>query len=329
MENINNLIPFSTIAQRAQWDANHGYCGETSYIAALMYYGGYMSQYNMRELVLSFINRNNENEPYNQSDEESQLLLDSDMIDTMVASALTLSYEKYDGGTVDDFIRWIEKHTNNLVPVIIGVYNSNVLLDNPNNGLDTYDHIVSALSVNDNLVTIWDNGLNSNTTNDIPIMTREDAYNNDSIYAIPNTEPASLGNWGIAMTGINLPSECIRLQVTSSDASEPEMIEGSIIPPEGIPITLTIHLYDLEPNTVYFLYRFNNVMTLPKNNFNKVPNSNFNNTFNKVPNNNFNKNYLSRIGVLVTTINNPMQNIVTDTINSGDTAIYRCYRNHF
>jgi hypothetical protein len=37
------------MAPRRQWEANAGYCGETSTISALLYYGGgYMSQYDMR-----------------------------------------------------------------------------------------------------------------------------------------------------------------------------------------------------------------------------------------------------------------------------------------
>jgi hypothetical protein len=115
-----------------------------------------------------------------------------------------------------------------MIPVIIGVYESNAILEDKNSGDDTYDHIVSALSVNDNMVTICDNGLYTPDNipqyiiDDIPIMTREDAYNNASIYAIPDTEPATLGNWGIAITGTKLPKECIRLQLTSDIIEEPE-----------------------------------------------------------------------------------------------------------
>ncbi len=37
------------MAPRRQWEENMGYCGEVSTISALLYYGGYMSQYDMRE----------------------------------------------------------------------------------------------------------------------------------------------------------------------------------------------------------------------------------------------------------------------------------------
>ena len=33
---------------RRQWEVNSGYCGEVSTISALLYFGGYMSQYDMR-----------------------------------------------------------------------------------------------------------------------------------------------------------------------------------------------------------------------------------------------------------------------------------------
>jgi hypothetical protein len=88
-----DLIPFYTISQRKQWNANYGYCGETSFITSLMYYGGYMSQYDMRELAMSLMTK----KPKNQTVESSQLLLNSSMIYTKVADALHFSYEKYTG----------------------------------------------------------------------------------------------------------------------------------------------------------------------------------------------------------------------------------------
>ena len=36
------------MAPRRQWESNAGYCGEVSTISALLNYGGYMSQYDMR-----------------------------------------------------------------------------------------------------------------------------------------------------------------------------------------------------------------------------------------------------------------------------------------
>lgn len=300
-----DLIPFYTISQRKQWNANYGYCGETSFITSLMYYGGYMSQYDMRELAMSLMTK----KPKNQTVESSQLLLNSYNIDTKVADALYFSYEKYTGNSPDDFVQWIKKHTDNMIPVIIGVYESNAILEDKNDGDDTYDHIVSALSVNDNMVTICDNGLYTPDNipqyiiDDIPIMTREDAYNNDSIYAIPDIE-AMLGNWGVAITGITVPPECIRLQLTSDIIEEPEMENGSNIPPKGVPLKLTIHMYDLQEGTTYNLYRYNNI--------------------NNVPINNFNTNYnTKKIGTLIKNFKYN-DNTIIDNINTSDIAIYRC-----
>jgi hypothetical protein len=302
-----DLIPFYTISQRKQWNANYGYCGETSFITSLMYYGGYMSQYDMRELAMSLMTK----KPKNQTVESSQLLLNSSMIYTKVADALHFSYEKYTGNSPDDFVQWIKKHTDNMIPVIIGVYESNAILEDKNSGDDTYDHIVSALSVNDNMVTICDNGLYTPDNipqyiiDDIPIMTREDAYNNASIYAIPDTEPATLGNWGIAITGTKLPKECIRLQLTSDIIEEPEMEDGSSVPPKGEKMVITIHMYDLKPNVTYKLYSYDNIHTMPKDNFN----TNYN---------------TKKIGTLVQTFTAPLENDITDIINTSDTVIYRC-----
>lgn len=308
-----DLIPFYTISQRRQWEANFGYCGETSFIAAMMYYGiGYMSQYDMRKLALSFINSNPNKKPKQQYDKGGQLLLDSNNIDTKVADALQLSSEKYTGNSPNDFVKWINDHTNKMEPVIIGVYESNAILEDENSGDDTYDHIVSALSVNDNIVTICDNGLYTPTDEiqyiyEIPILTREEAYNNDSIYAIPNTEPPMLGNWGIAITGTTLPKDCIRLQITSDKFEEPIMKKGNSAP-KGIPMTLTIHMYDLQEGISYNLYRYNNINNVPKNNFN----TNYN---------------TKKIGTLVKKFKytgNESQLAIIDIINTSNTAIYRC-----
>ena len=36
------------VEPRQQWESNGGYCGEVSTISALLNFGGYMSQYDMR-----------------------------------------------------------------------------------------------------------------------------------------------------------------------------------------------------------------------------------------------------------------------------------------
>src|SRR5580692_10667511 len=53
-ENIhaNNIPP------RYQWDANNGYCGEVSLISAGLYYGQYVSQYDIRALAIKNVPQN-------------------------------------------------------------------------------------------------------------------------------------------------------------------------------------------------------------------------------------------------------------------------------
>ena len=54
------------IPPRHQWNANYGYCGETCFISAGMYYGQYCSQYTARHLASPDLPQN---------DVDSQLLL--------------------------------------------------------------------------------------------------------------------------------------------------------------------------------------------------------------------------------------------------------------
>ena len=58
---VNNPIP-----PRTQWNANYGYCGETSFISAGLNYGQYLSQYDARAVASPNIR---------QSLPDSQLLL--------------------------------------------------------------------------------------------------------------------------------------------------------------------------------------------------------------------------------------------------------------
>ncbi len=39
------------IPPRYQWNANNGYCGETSFISAGLYYGQYCSQWKARDIA--------------------------------------------------------------------------------------------------------------------------------------------------------------------------------------------------------------------------------------------------------------------------------------
>ena len=157
----NPVIPFY------QWEANDGYCGETSMIQAGLRNGQWTSQYDARLLCGAHGNGKdaktssallqtgpagfcaaNENTP----DYNAQFLLESEA----AANAATclgnyrLAFALYDGASAAkgiagyrDYMSWVKKQTMAGYPVTIGVL--------VNGGDDPqYDHIVSVLAIGAN-----------------------------------------------------------------------------------------------------------------------------------------------------------------------------------
>ena len=118
------LIPYKVISQRQQWLPNFGYCGETSFITCAMYYGMYMSQYDLRRLT-SVSNT--------QSKESDQILIGT-LSEIIAANLFKLSFDRWIGNnkTTNDFINWMIVHTNNKDPVISVVYENQKLLGTKN-----------------------------------------------------------------------------------------------------------------------------------------------------------------------------------------------------
>ncbi len=140
-------LQMNDIPPRLQWDQNFGYCGETSFICAGLYFGQYCSQYTAR---------------YIASDGEPQYLDGSQLLvgvnDEYTADQMSLNYNKWDHegdpsppqGTTDDFFVWIKNHVVAGFPVIIGIFNNEYLLygdTDPNAGDPEYDHIVPIIGV--------------------------------------------------------------------------------------------------------------------------------------------------------------------------------------
>ena len=340
------LPSFETITKRVQWNANYGYCGETSFIDALLYYGGYMSQYNMRALAISLMD-----DDVQQSDKGGQLLIDGN-IDMKVASALGLKSISYTGKNTDEFIKWI--NTNIKMPVIIGVYmNSDMLecedCDNCDADPD-YDHIVPVISVDYNVnipikqdnmkkITICDNGLYTDDKNNpyymcpnITPMTRKDALcNNSTIYAIPKVVMPTkkfktrltntLKNYGIAITGL-LDSNSIPIRIISVPNIEtPEMVDGSNDQPDSNIVSLTLYLSKLIRNKKYDLYKCTNMFNIPTNISQTISNKKDNILIQTIT--------ATSDTMIINTIKSKdaQGNIINKpiTIKSSDTAIFRCY----
>lgn len=124
------------ISPRQQWEVNYGYCGEVSLISAGLYYGQYMSQYDMRAVASPNIN---------QSREDSQLLLGVNAEQAAARFHLKATTWKRRGGSVEEFLTWVKANVLNGYPVTIGVYYNYGVFDNDTArlaGNKEYDHIV-------------------------------------------------------------------------------------------------------------------------------------------------------------------------------------------
>jgi hypothetical protein len=330
------LIPFATIAKRQQWLANAGYCGETSFITSAMYYGMYMSQYDVRK----FASPNNP--PTNPTNTSPTQNLPSDQVligtpnDIVAASIFKMNYSRWeDSGSVPlnnvtNFLTWMQQYTNTGTPVISVLFENTALLGRPISvAQEEYDHIVSIISASTSSITFCDNGIvtpsagehvyNTNTndmyfTYALPqgIRNRADSLASASEYSVPLLTDTPYHNNAIALTGINSSEPAlVRIQVTTPDDELTDLTPNSNVRPPSNPITITVHMYGLQPNTTYNLYRYTDYTLVPTANFNQYYTANSTNP--------------SLIRTVINSPNNPpIDTTLVLTIPSSDTAIFRC-----
>ncbi len=282
----NDLVP------RLEWDQNFGYCGETSFITAGLYYGQYCSQYTARALTSPGVP---------QYEDGSQLLIGVN--DQDAAAAMRLSVIEWDSISetdTDDFLAWIKQFVLAGNPVIIGVFNNEYLLygdTDPDAGDETYDHIVLAYGIGsnqpladtsfypDDILYIIDNGLWGAFRNPPYYFSyqfspfesdREDANSpNGPIYSLND----DARNFGVAMTGVmDLNNDTIPVRVeTNVNYEIPEILQGQDVdnpppganaPPPPIPLTLTVTVSIPDQTMDYNLYYYNDFAKVPTSHFN-------------------------------------------------------------
>jgi len=272
----NNNIPY-----RLQWRENLGYCGEVSLISAGLYYGQYMSQYDVRAMITG-----------DGSQTGGQLLIGVN--DTTAADLMHLEYEEWDTDsqeTTDEFLAWVKQQVVEGNPTIIGIFSNQYRFygnPDPMAGDEDYDHIVPVVSVfsnhplsdptyyGDDRIGFSDNGLWKTQTPPIyyfsyafdPFqMDRAEANDpNGPVYSLNN----NASNYGIAITGIkDLNGDTVPVRIeTYSNYEKPEIIEHSNVRPLPITLVLTITVSELEPNIPYILYRYNDLNLVPESDFN-------------------------------------------------------------
>ena len=125
----------TTMKPRQQWNANFGYCGETSFIAAGMRHGQYTSQWTARRLA-------SPGTP--QWEEDAQLLLGvNDLAAARRMRLLATPFDNRSQRSAREFLGWSKRRFVRGDDVIIGVFNNVRMLGEPLGLADSeYDHIV-------------------------------------------------------------------------------------------------------------------------------------------------------------------------------------------
>ena len=274
----------SRIPPRIQWNANYGYCGETAFVSAGLYYGQYISQYDARAIA---------SKNTRQSLESSQLLLGVN--DVAAAKAMRLNATAFDTAkqpTSKAFLTWVKSNVVAGSPVVIGVFANQFRFDgaaNPNAGFSEYDHIVTVTGITstrpltgptiyyaDDVLTFNDGGLWTGTNGQpqnsfsYPFGTFATTRQRANARTGPVYSLKSGADYGIAITGIiDLNRDTVPVRLTTSvNAETPTMVDGSNTRPPAKPVTLTITVSSLKPGTTYNLYRYSSMANVPDSRFN-------------------------------------------------------------
>lgn len=272
------------IPPRKQWDANFGYCGETSFISAGLHFGQYCSQFTARSLASPGMA---------QSSEDSQLLLGVN--DEAAALKMRLQATVFSSDTqrtTRALTDWIKDQTLKGRVVILGLFNNGIVLDewtDINDGDTTYDHIVpvlawgsnhvladySSTAFSDDVITFSDNGLfgepptyqffYSLRMRSLPASRRQANNPNGLIYRLKNRAP----NFAIAIAGpLDLDGVLVPVKLDANQDREPKLAEGANTAPTPNPLTLTATVTIPDTSVAYTLYYYGDFAKVPVANFN-------------------------------------------------------------
>jgi hypothetical protein len=253
---------------RKQWDANHGYCGETSLIMAGMSFGQYTSQFSARSLASPGVSQNSE---------DSQLLLGVN--DKLAATKMKLAALAYKPevnkkvSRISGFLSWINKNIASGHRVIVGLFNKG-------GNEEEYDHIVPVLGAdskstetvlaNGNFrggLTFSDNyGKVFHAPYQAFVKSRSAANRGSSpVYSLPN----GTTNYGMAVTGVLDPDKkTLPIRLSASRNDEPVLSEGANKPPKPAPLKLKATVSIPDQSKAYRVYYYNNFAKVPDRAFN-------------------------------------------------------------
>jgi len=274
-----NQAPYQkylAISPRIQWEANDGYCGEVALISAGLYYGEYLSQYDVRQMA---------------TDDQSAELDYSTAARAAAKMLLTSRSWPSDGSkSASDFLAWIKNCIVNDIPVSIGILMNSSIFDGLEDGGNAnYDHDVPVVGIesnyplsdtsyhDDDRIVFSDNGVYQPSSSSKSCLfkytfgqfqrTRKEANENGSpAYSLASDRP----NYGIALTGIKSDGSTLPVQVTTTPNYEhPGIKDGSAKRPHAISLAAMITVSGMESGVRYKLYRYDGLANVPATEFNK------------------------------------------------------------
>ena len=267
---------------RLQWNANDGYCGETSFISAGLRYGQYTSQWTARSLASPGI-------PQWKSD--SQLLLGVN--DLTAARAMRLEATDFrwrQQRSTEQYLRWIKKRFLRGDVVIMGVLNNVTTLGETPPGDREYDHIVPVMGIGS--TTSLRTGRKTYYASDAIIISDNGLYNVGPTYPylysyrfadFPRSRKAANqpggplyslrdrpANYAVAISGVaDTDHVTIPVRLTSNANGEGEWnVAVGKQPPAPTPITLTAHVTIPDDQVAYTVYLYDDFADVPTSNFN-------------------------------------------------------------
>jgi len=241
------------IPPRLQWDEKNGYCGECSVQQILLFFGGYASQYKIREIF----------DPTQRRD----LWVENN---GPVLKALRLTSEQWNSNQArpqyQKFLVWMKNHIHRGHPVIMGVF-----YWDPDEPDPAYDHIVPAIGaaskdfsryLPEDTLTFNDDYTPRSFTRPFRTLydTRSMEHNGARYeYCIPQAV-----DYGCAVTGIRDDDKATRpVRVKVNRWDEPDPWRGQA------PVTLqaTITVRSLTAGRSYALLRYDDYRKVPAKDF--------------------------------------------------------------
>lgn len=304
----------NSVPSRLHWQNNASYDGETALISAGLYYGQYLSQFDVRALITP------------GGDQTGGKLTIAEN-GSSAAMQLHLRTEEWNNaGNSQQFLTWLKLKLAVGIPVVFGVYANRTLFGPGPMDHAEYDHIVCARtilsrsSISDptyyptDQIGFTDAGLfrpeKTNNYNFHYNIARFQSSRSDAdiptslVYSLPSDAP----NYGIAILGVaDMNGDTLPVRLEASPSHEtPSIDSNSNLRPPSIPLELTITISNLEPAVPYILYRYNQLSSVPESQFN----ANEAQSDQKLP----------------FSIDSGSTYTITQMIQSDQVAVYRCVR---